>query len=413
MADVTGGRSRAQLLLVGALALAVIFLSLSLLLNSVIYTENLATRQTHADVEKAQSFRAAVVDGLGGAIEHANRRHGPDFADRRDAYRAATDHWIPMLANHSATDGLAAGVDPRSVQQGTRIVDADASTGIVRRDGAGDWTMATDSTVRHFRLNVSLASVDQPDDTTIVVDDGTPQDVIVEDGGSGPQVRVAGRGTCELTAGRIDVGAGTVDGEHCPPLADVRPTGDVNVRVENGDRIATTYSFVVDRHPEGFRTAVDTANFPGQCTPPSPPTYAASNASNPYTTPAIYASTARISVATQDLDYRRTVRAAPGEADDPASAPTFTAFNVTQSGDDFTVDWNTTDPNDDIDYVDVQMRYVSNGTLYADALGGPANGSTNFDDVPSGYAYYVDGTVSDGASSRRVREIHDTGACPP
>lgn len=413
MADVSGERSRAQLLLVGALALAVVFLSLSLLLNSVIYTENLATRQTHADVEKAQTFQDAAIAGLGGAIEHANRRNATGFADRRDAYRAATDDWTPILANHSATDGLAAGVDREAVHQGTRIVDADASSGIVNRNGDGDWTMATDSTVRHFRLNVSLASVDQPDDTTIVVDDGTPQDVIVEDEGSGPQVTVPGHGSCDLTDGRIDLTAGTVDGDHCAPLADVRPTGDVNVRVENGDRITATYSFVVDRHQEGFRTAVDTANFPGQCTPPSPPTYASSNASDPYTTPAIYASTARISVATADLDYRRTVRAAPGEAGDPASAPTFARFNVTQSGPDFTVDWSTTDPNDDIDFVDVQMRYVSNGTLYADALGGPANGSTTFTDVPSGQAYYVSGAVSDGGSSRQVREIHDTGACPP
>jgi hypothetical protein len=414
VADVTGERSRAQLLLVGALALAVIFLSLSLLLNSVIYTENLATRQTHADVEKAETFRTAVVDGLGGAVEYANRRNVTGFADRRDAYRAATDDWIPILANHSATDGVAGDVDREGVQEGTRIVDANASTGIVNRNGDSDWTMATDSSVRQFRLNVTLSSVDSPDDTIITIDDGTAQDVVIEDDGSGPQVHVVGRGTCELTRGHVDIGAGRVDGDYCPPLADVRPTGTVDVSVSNGDGIDAAYSFVVDRHSEGFRTAVDTANFPGQCTPPSPPTYATTAGDDPYTTPAIYAATARIGVATQDLDYRRTVRAAPDEAGSPASEPTFTEFNVTKSGNDFDANWNSTDPNGDIDHVDVRMYYVTNGTLYDDTLDASADGTTTFKDVPGGYQYYINGTVTEddndhddhgAASTRRVSEV--------
>ncbi|MEF8856598.1 MAG: hypothetical protein V5A16_04165 [Haloplanus sp.] len=411
MADVIGGagaRDRAQLLLVGALALAVLFLSLSLLLNSVIYTENLATRQTHADAEKAQTFRTAVVDGLGGGIEHANRRNTTSFGDRRDAYRAAADDLIPLLANYSATDGLAVDVERQGVHEGTRIVDSDSGTGIVNRNGDGDWTMATDSKVRAFRLNVTGIS----GGATITFDDGTAQDVVIEDPGSGPQVSVAGE-SCELDAGRIDITAGRVDGEYCAPLADARPTRNVNVTVEDGDQIQATYSLVVDRNQEGFRTAVDTANYPGQCTPPSPPTYASTTGDDPHTTPAIYAGTAQINATTQELDHGRTVRAAPGEAGPPASEPTFTTFAVTQSGEDVIIDWTTDDPNADIDYVDLQVYYVTNGTLYADALGGPANGSALFSDLPSGYTYYINGTVSDGSSSRQVSEIHGTGGCPP
>jgi len=401
------------LLLVGALALAVVFLSLSLLLNSVIYTENLATRQTHADAEKAEAFRTAVVDGLGGAIGHANRRNTTSFADRANAYRTAVDDLTPMLGNHSATDGVAASVERKGLQEGTRLVDDDGSTGIVATDGSGTWTMATDSKVRAFRLNVSLSTVDQGNDATITFDDGTTQDVIVEDAGSGPQVRVAGVGTCELTAGHIDIGAGTVDGEYCAPLADARPTDNVDVSVENGNRIEATYSLVADRNEEGFRTAVDTENYPNQCTPPSPPTYASTSADDPYTTPAIYAATGRIDVATQDLEYGRTVRSAPGEAGPPASEPTFTEFNVTQPGSDFNVTWASTDPNDDIDGVDIRVYYVTNGTLYGDRIDEPANGSVAFRNVPSGLAYYINGTVNDATSGRRVSEIHDMGACPP
>jgi hypothetical protein len=412
MADVIGGeRDRAQLLLVGALALAVIFLSLSLLLNSVIYTENLATRQTHADVEKAETFRTAVVDGLGGAIDHANRLNTTSFADRRDAYHNTTSSLIPMLANYSATDGLAADVDLDGVQQGTRIVDTDNGTGIVNRNGDVDWTMATDSKVRAFRLNVTPASVDAPSDTIIRFENGTTQYVIIEDDGGGPQVTVNGE-SCALESGRIDIGAGTVDGDHCGPLADARPTGDVNVTVLGGDGIEATYSLVVDRNQAGLRTAVDTANYPGQCTPSAPSTYASTTTDDPHTSPAIYASTARISVATQDLDYGRTVRAAPGEVGAPPDKPTFSAFNVTRSGDDFTVDWNSTDPDGLVTGVDVRATYVTNGTLYNETTGAPADGTTTFSNLPTGYEYYINGTVADGSSTRRVSEIHESGGCP-
>jgi hypothetical protein len=406
-----GERDRAQLLLVGALALAVVFLSLSLLLNSVIYTENLATRQTHADVEKAETFRVAVVDSLGGAIDHANRLNTTSFTDRRDAYRAATDSLIPILANYSATDGVAAGVDRRGVRRGTRIVDDNASTGIVANDGSASWTMATDSKVRAFRLNVTPASVDQPGDTVLTFENGTTQYVIIEDDGQ-RQVLVSGVGSCKLGTGRIDIGAATVDGDHCGPLADARLSGPVNVSVTSGDRINATYSLVTDRNQAGLRTAVDTANYPGQCTPSAPSTYASTSADDPYTTPAIYASTARISVATQDLDYGRTVRAAPGETGVPPDKPTFSTYNVTQSGNDFTVDWNSTDPDGVVTGVDIRATYVTNGTLYSETTGAPADGTTTFTDLPSGYEYYINGTVTDGSSTRRITEIHESGGCP-
>jgi len=231
VADVSRRRDRAQLLLVGALALAVVFLSLSLLLNSVIYTENLATRQTHADAERAQRLHTGVVGGLSGAIEYANGRDTASFADRRDAYQNATDALISTLGNYSATDGVAASVERDGLHEGTRIVGNDSSTGMVDRTGSGDWTVATDSTVRAFRLDVNVSSVDAGDDVRITLDDGTPRDVVVEDttdgdSGDDARVRIESPGTdptCTLSDGRIDLTAGTVDGEYCHGLADVLP----------------------------------------------------------------------------------------------------------------------------------------------------------------------------------------------
>ncbi|MFB6256035.1 MAG: hypothetical protein ABEH58_04780 [Haloplanus sp.] len=154
-------------------------------------------------------------------------------------------------------------------------------------------------------------------------------------------------------------------------------------------------------------------NFPGQCTPPSPRTYADSDADDPYTTPAIYAATARLDIHTQDLDHQRTVRTAPGEAGGPVTEPTFMLYNVTQSGNDLTVDWNASDPNGDLAHVDVRIHYYSNGSVYASDLNAPVNDTRTFASVPSGTVYYVNATAVDAGSTRQVSEIRGTGACPP
>ncbi|WP_435069577.1 DUF7261 family protein [Haloplanus sp. C73] len=416
MADVTD-RDRAQLLLVGALALAVVFLSLSLLLNSVIYTENLATRQTHADAEKANSFHTAVVDGLGGAIEYANRRNTTTLADRRDAYRNSTDALILSLANYSATDGVAAGVERQDIHEGTRIVDANESTAVVNRDGARNWTLVNDSRVRAFRLQVNVSSVESGDDPVrFKIDNGTTREIIVERVSGDARVRIERAGTtttCALNAGRIDITSGSIDGEYCRGLADSRPDEPVNVSVVNGGEMLATYSLVVDRQQAGLRTAVDIENFPGACTPPSPPTYGTSRGDDPYTAPAIYATTAEIDTGTKNLDFSRSVRAAPDEPGPPATGPTFSEFNVTP-GETFTIDWAASDPNDDIDSVTIELEYAINGTTFdTQSYTSVTADSTTFTGVPNDTAYYVRGTVTDGTTPRRVTTLHDTGGCPP
>jgi hypothetical protein len=421
MADVIpeGSRDRAQLLLVGALALAVVLLSLSLLLNSVIYTENLATRQTDADTEEAASFRFEVVYSLGDAIEHANRNDASSFSDRRNRYGDAADEAADMLANYSANDGLITEVDRRSVHEGTRVANADPSTGLVPQDGSGDWTVATDSKVRNVYLHVNASTVDSGDDVRLVFDDGTARTLIIEEGGSGPQLRVEGApgdNTCRLTEGEIDVSAGQVDGRRCPALAGVRLADEQDVSITNGDQVDGTFSMVLDRREVGFRTAVDVANYPNQCSPPTTPTYNDTGTEGAYTSRAIYAGTAHVSVESKQLDHERSVRAAPGEDGDPPTEPTFATYDVRRSVDYVIGDWNTTDPDDDIAHVDIRVYNISADTTERLLSDAPANGSTTFADVSNDSAYYINGTVVDATSSRRVSQIrHPDGdaGCPP
>ncbi|MFC7173353.1 hypothetical protein ACFQL0_08235 [Haloplanus litoreus] len=325
-------RDRAQLLLVGALTLAVVFLSLSLLLNSVIYTENLATRQTGADVDRATTFRHDVVAGLGDAIEHVNGGDAPDAATRRSEYRTVTDAWLSKLANYSATNGLAGDVERRTVSEGTRIADGNDSTTLTPQNGNTTWTVVTDAKVRNFHLRIDGASLSG--DVIVRIDDGTTRTLRIEDTAPKPQLRVVGAAdpTCTLSDGRIDVSGGQVGGRDCPALRSVDLSDEVDITIEDGAKVNGTYSLVADRREAGMRAAVDTRNHPNQCAPPSPPTYNDSDAADPYSSPAIYAATADVSVRTQDLDYARTVRVAPGEHGAPPTEPTFVKYDVTPTG---------------------------------------------------------------------------------
>lgn len=418
-ADGDSKRDRAQLLLVGALALAVVFLSLSLLLNSVIYTENLATRQTDADTRAATTVRFDVVDGFGGAIEHANRNDASGFADRRDTYRSAADALVPMLSNYTASRGVAVAVDRRSVHQGARLVDEDYSDGLVARNGTGDWTVATDAKVRNVQLDVNVSTIDSGDAVEFAFDDGTVERVIIEEDGSGnARIRVegvSGDNTCALREGRIDVTAGLVDSRRCDALASLRLAEEQNVTIANGDQVEGTFSLVVDRREEGFRTAIDTANYPDQCSPPTTPTYNDTGAQNPYTTTAVYAGTANLTVRSKELNHERTVRAAPGEHGDPPTEPTFTRYDVTPTGSGFDIDWNTTDPNDDVSRVQFEIYNISSGSVDQSFTEAP-NGTVSVTGLGNQSAYYINATAVDATSSRLVNEIHhpdgDAG-CPP
>ncbi|WP_251329949.1 fibronectin type III domain-containing protein [Haloplanus pelagicus] len=420
MADVSlpvptgdGSTDRAQLLLVGALTLAVVFLSLSLLLNSVIYTENLATRQTNTDVEKTTTFRFAAVDVLGDAIEHVNRGDAPDFATRHDDYRNVTGATVSMLANHSATDGLATDVERRTVRRGTRIVDDNATSTLTpENDSTANWTVVTDARVRNARLHVETGAV-----VRIVVDNGTARDVVLD--GTADELRVEGESeACSLTAGRnwVDLTAAQVDGERCRALTTLPFDDEVNVSIENGADATGTYSLVVDRYEVGTRSAVDTRNYPDQCTPPSPSTYNDSDAGGPYTSPAVYASTANVSVRSQDIDYRRTIRAAPGEVGGPPTDPTFERYDVTNTTTSLQVDWNVTDPNGDFDYVEVSLYNRSDGSTNVRSSN-VSDSSETFTGLSNSSAYAINATAVDGASNRRfVSEIHSPdggGGCPP
>ncbi|MFB6109065.1 MAG: hypothetical protein ABEJ82_09560 [Haloplanus sp.] len=441
LGDGDGRRDRAQLLLVGALALAVIFVVLSLLLNSVIYTENLATRKTNADADAAVEYRTQIRGGVGHLVEYANRDGDHSLATRRADFRATLADWRVMHSNYSALDGRATEVTLESTRPGTRIVDANASTSMTARDGTPTWWVARDVTVRDFRANVTVSTLadysqtqvegfgsdpTQGDVFRVVFDDGSPTTLAVyDDDTEGPTLLVhdAATGTtrtCPVTNGRVHLGDERVDGRYCRALSMVHPTGNADVRILDGGVSDGAFSLVVDRPESAFRTTLDTSNYGDQCTA----TYGANDTVEPYTTPAVYASDVRARFRTSDLTYGQTVRVAPGESGDPASEPAFVQFEVNETGsNDFSIDWNATDPDADLTSVHVVMYNVTDASIersHTVTYGGvdAGNDSVLFPGLPNGSEYYVNVTATDAAgATRTVRGRYapdgDDAGCPP
>ena len=311
MAPVTGDRDRAQLILVGGLVIAVGLVGLAIVLNSGIYTHNLASR---ADPTASQAVGHTVVvrDSVGGLVEFAVRHHPNDLAAQEANVTDGLPKVSELLARESSRRSVltnvtvTATVGGRTVQQtGDRVF----------TDGAGaeDWEVADDAGgVRSFRMDVERDSLNESSPPlqggvfNVTFDSGGG-DVVVsiyEDGGAtGVMVtdEAAGRsfGPCTDTSGSwtgIDLTGATVAGEHCAALErldGLSPPFDVEFA--DAANVSGTYSLVVDTIDLG--NVVPVGN------------------SGPSALETLYGVRVEVRFQSQRVDYRTTIEVAPGEPD--------------------------------------------------------------------------------------------------
>jgi hypothetical protein len=434
MADVTD-RSRAQMLLVGALSLATVFILLSLLLNSVIYTENLATRRTNVDADSAVTYRLDARAGVGDTVQYVNRNGDESYLARHDDYEQLLDEWRRLRSNVSAVDGRYTNVTPAAVYNGTRIVDDDDATTMTPQNGSPSWTVAPGVRSRNLVLDVNttsatatasdvggdLSSGTDPDVFRVVVDGDTNTSVAVYENTSGDLELLVYDGaadeydTCAAPNGRVDVFRERADGQYCDALTKVSPSGTYDVHFEDADLATGTYSLAVDRLETPLRNASNAATHGNQCTA----AFAASNASTPYTTPAIYSTNVTLDFVSADARYETSERIAPAEHGDPPSAPRFESVEVNESDTNpgnFVVDWSVADPDSDLSNVQVAIGGGGNSTSTA-VTGSSASGTLSILGPDSG-TYDIVVTVLDGAGHQRtMTETHeadtDDAGCPP
>ena len=311
--DADRDEDRAQIILITGLTLAVLFVAVVLLLNTVIYTENLATRGADAGGAEAIEFRDGVTEDLAGILdrEHRTRSGGAgvasEFTDSAAAYG-------DTVADLRLRDGVIADVTVTETEPGHFIAQNETDGGprnMTAPNGTtANWTVVNDTErTRNFRLTVNSSSLSGSEDGAFaVVADGADEDwsvTLSNDSAGAIDVRVA-NATVDTPprtfshAGdtvTIDLTAGTVAGERFPELVWAggvqNGSAPYDIRYENGDEATGTYSLVVDGDG-GSRL---------------------DGSSRPYVVDGVYSAEVEIRHRTPELTYADELRLAPGERD--------------------------------------------------------------------------------------------------
>ncbi|MFC5970238.1 hypothetical protein ACFPYI_02735 [Halomarina salina] len=287
-------RDRAQLILVGGLSLALVLVAIALVLNSAIYTENLASR-TNADASNdAVLFTTDLRHNVEKSIQYANQESmtesdvvamintiGNEMAMRAGKQGAAVDF-------HNA--------DLASVDSGLQFTQTSDTT-FESDNGSADYVIATDTKVRDLEMDLDTST---PGTFTVqLVGDSNSLNLVFQVTSSEITVNQEDDGgavldscTESIADGRanVRVSQGTIEGHDCTALnvfSDLSSEYDISVR--SGDQVKGKYSFVIDD------AADSTSSLSGST--------------------AIYAVTVEYSYQTKYLYYETQIRVAPGETD--------------------------------------------------------------------------------------------------
>lgn len=293
------GRSRGQVILIAALGIAVTLVALALVTNTVIYTENLATRET-VDGQQAVAVQQATQDGVGGLLSLANRYNTSNRHARFDADVANFSNATQIAATrngHVQTATITGTTD------GARIFQ-NASRNFTDVNGNETWTLATGvSNTRRFELNVTQSKLDSTNPFTVTVG-GDYSATIAPEGSDVINLTVTNdtvSKSCEVTATHavVDLTEGTLNGTDCPVPAFASDVGaPYDITFSNAQNGYGRYVLFVDQQPSSLPTAH----------------YAGSYSNDPNYAPAIYDATVHVQFVTQDLTYETNVTVAPEDS---------------------------------------------------------------------------------------------------
>lgn len=277
MADVTaaerasGVRERGQLVLTTAVVLATLFLVMAVVLNSVIFTENFATRgDSMPDARDASQFKSAAVTELERSLWETNA-DGGSYAELRAEFEATVSTWSDLTASHAAVNDRTASLDVVAVTNGTQLTQTNESRKLTNRSGAANWELVNGSDgLRAFTLTLDESSLAVPSNESsgdalrnegvfgvdIADSSGASWTVFVYSEGEDVNLRVeAPDGTlgpgCTATPdsdGWVTIGltTGAINGSACPALDffDELST-PADVRFARADSAAGTWRLIV------------------------------------------------------------------------------------------------------------------------------------------------------------------------
>ncbi|SEH55364.1 hypothetical protein SAMN05192561_10676 [Halopenitus malekzadehii] len=204
MADVTAGSTgdaptgsasrsdRGQLFLVAAIVLAVLFVTLAVLLNTVIYSGTLATRDAGADVDATIEHHSGATAVGTHLLTAANDHDGSaDHDSLRTTVTDGLSAWENASTRHAARRGHVTTVANVSTTDGSRIryVGADGADerfhpANTTGNWSHDWTLAESVSVRNYTIEADPSESIEPADAPANVTDSFFL-VVTAAGGSG------------------------------------------------------------------------------------------------------------------------------------------------------------------------------------------------------------------------------------
>lgn len=306
-------RDRAQILLVTALLLGVLFVALALILNSAIFTENLASRGETTGGDNVVEYHSDLRRGTGAVMtyENWNASGGDSHGDVADRVEVGVNDIGSILTRRHAKSGGLSDVSMTGREDGSRVYQTDDSRNFTDGNAQNDWTVVEDvERTRGFRLGVSSADSACTLFSScfnITISNSTHSwNMSVKDTLPGLKVEVndvtgstASCSTSSSTA-RIDLTAGTLDGTDCEALSSTGfPNGPYDVEYNNADQIHGNYSLVVDNRSV---SATPPAHF--------------STGSGPSVSPALYTVTLSYRYETPDINVSSDMQVEPGERDE-------------------------------------------------------------------------------------------------
>lgn len=263
---------RAQMLLIGSLAIAVAFVAIALILNSSVYVENLANRENVVVGGGGPTgYQSDVRRGVGRAVVagNANRSTYPDReGDVEQGVRTLND----ALGGYHAERGGVANVSVVGHDEGTRVFRSTDGNFTEPNDTDPDWTLGTDRRFRRFSANVTRSDLSTGTLSDIFWlrvedDDGdvwkikvfkntsvTPHETVVQtEPPSGSDSAKCTDASGSTTA--VNVTAATVAGEHCEALDFHEAVDDpytVAFRNAGPTNVSGRYDFTVNETPSSL-----------------------------------------------------------------------------------------------------------------------------------------------------------------
>ncbi|EMA42940.1 hypothetical protein [Halobiforma nitratireducens] len=203
---------RAQLILIGALALAFIILGVVVVFNGVLYTETISSGSSGQAASEATVTEHEINTGIAGLAHRTNTDNELDDATQFEAeldVEAFTASYLETTAN---SQPAATGVEFVRVTESANVVTADA-------DGVAGERIATAGSHtdphRIGHLSFELEHTGAGGEITVSVDDteGTEEEIVIEETENG--FEIDGDGTCSVDVDTgepvwIDLVSGTV-----------------------------------------------------------------------------------------------------------------------------------------------------------------------------------------------------------